>query len=167
MKALSFSSVIIHNLDLARVPVLPTEAYPPLVVDADAQPSLAITTQPLKVVAWRIAQVFECTRGIQLTQLAERAILDVWRKSANSVTVPYALGVPGAEGNDHTVPRYRRYAGRIKYHERPRDPDAWALDLARRADRQHQYMDLKPAAPADVDCELIGWLGAAYALSAT
>jgi hypothetical protein len=46
--------MVVHNLDVVRVPVHPQEADAPLIVDANAKLTGSITREPLKSVSWRL-----------------------------------------------------------------------------------------------------------------
>ena len=75
--------MIVGALHLERVAVLPDEAEPPLVVDADAELSRAISVQGLQAVTWRDPQILEAPRLVQLPELAPRGPLQVVRQAPN------------------------------------------------------------------------------------
>ena len=60
------NSVIIRDLDLVRVPVLPPEAHPILIVDANTLLPRAIFPQSLQSVRRRRAQIPQLLRTIHL-----------------------------------------------------------------------------------------------------
>src|SRR5580700_4517479 len=53
------SLVVVHDLDVPCGAVAPFEAYPPLIVDADAMFSASIAMQGLEAVAGRNPQIVE------------------------------------------------------------------------------------------------------------
>src|SRR6185437_11682897 len=68
--------VIIHNLDLFSAAVVPHEADPPLIVDADRMLPLAVAFERFQPVAWRVAQIAERAGAVKQEQLAAGLPLD-------------------------------------------------------------------------------------------
>jgi hypothetical protein len=58
--------MIVHNLNLPRSLLGPSEANSPLIVDSDAHLIDAIALKDLQSVSGRISQIFRCRRGIEL-----------------------------------------------------------------------------------------------------
>lgn len=62
--------MVIYDLDVKSIAVLEAKAYAPLIVDANAPLSFAVTAQGFQPIARRGAEVFECVGVIQHLQLA-------------------------------------------------------------------------------------------------
>src|SRR6266699_5013673 len=97
----SFILVVVHDLHLLR-PVVPDETNTPLLVDANAVLSGAISPQSLQPVSRRPAQVFEVHGVIQEHQLAACPHLDLGRERLRGPAAEDALGFTAAEGADHS-----------------------------------------------------------------
>jgi hypothetical protein len=72
--------VVVRDLDTPCRVLAPLEAYPPLVVDADAMLATSIALQCLEAVARRNAQVIELPCGIDCQKLGPRAALNPVRE---------------------------------------------------------------------------------------
>ena len=70
--------MIVHDLDLVGVAVLPDEADPPLIIDADAVLAAASTLERLEPVARRDAQVLERGGSIERRELRLSALGNGW-----------------------------------------------------------------------------------------
>ncbi len=62
--------MVVHNFHVERILTLPAEAYPPLVIHADAVLAFAVVLQGFQVVAVRRAQVIQAPRLIPRTSSA-------------------------------------------------------------------------------------------------
>lgn len=58
--------MIIDNLDLLGVPIVPTKANPPLIVDTNTMLALAIPSQGLKPIAGRLTEGIQRDRSANL-----------------------------------------------------------------------------------------------------
>jgi hypothetical protein len=58
--------MIVHNLNLPRSLLGPSEANSPLIVDSDAHLTHAIAFEDLQSISRRISQILRCRRGIKL-----------------------------------------------------------------------------------------------------
>jgi hypothetical protein len=56
--------MIVGNLDFVRVAISPDEANPELVVDPDAELTIAIRLQGLEPVAWWYAKIVKPNRSV-------------------------------------------------------------------------------------------------------
>lgn len=79
--------------------VRPSEANPPLLVDADAVLSLPIALERFECVTGRNLQVIKNNRPIQLGKLLERRALDV-HPSLHPLAFEQRLGVAALEALD-------------------------------------------------------------------
>jgi hypothetical protein len=93
--------VVIRDLDVRSVPVFPSKADTPLIVDPNAHLSCSIAFQGFEPIAGRITQVIDRRRGIKLAQFTKGSILDVPRKLAASLALPNSLGLLRFERPDH------------------------------------------------------------------
>jgi len=64
--------VVVDDFDILCVTFLPAEAYPPLIVDANAVLSRPIPRQLLEAIPGWHPEVFKRFRGVEQHQLAER-----------------------------------------------------------------------------------------------
>jgi|WetSurSiteA1Bulk_404760.scaffolds.fasta_scaffold285638_1 hypothetical protein len=64
--------MIVDNFDLEGIPVLPTEADPPAIIDAYAVLPRSIFFQRLKAIARRHGQIPQNTSAVQIKQLPPR-----------------------------------------------------------------------------------------------
>jgi hypothetical protein len=94
--------VIIHNLNVGRIPVTPNEAETPLVVDAYTVPPLSVTTECLQTISGRCGQVAQLRCAVQLPELSARYGLNRL-KTAAALPVVKPLGFSAAEQPDHNL----------------------------------------------------------------
>ena len=76
--------MVVRDLDVHSVPVQPSEADTPLIVDPNAHLACPIPFQGFEPIAGRIAQVVNRPRSIQLAQFAKRSFLNVPRGTYGS-----------------------------------------------------------------------------------
>ena len=78
--------MVIHDFNIARALVAfgPLEANPPLVVDADAELALAISTELLEAIASRGVEFIHARGEAENLQLSERCAGDVGKLPASS-----------------------------------------------------------------------------------
>jgi hypothetical protein len=69
--------VVVADLNADGTGIRPDEAYPPLIIDADAVLPVPISLQSLKPVAGRHAKIDKRRRGVQIIQLPQRNRGDV------------------------------------------------------------------------------------------
>ncbi len=93
--------MIIHNFNVVRVFALPAEAYPPLVVDADAVLSGATAFQGFQAVAGRQGQVAHFARAIKLRELPQGHTLNLRRQAVVTPPLPQPLCFPASEVGNH------------------------------------------------------------------
>jgi hypothetical protein len=96
--------VVIDNPDLAALAILPNKTNPPLIVDADAVPALAVSLQHFQPVGRGNAQVIEPMRVVQHPQFSPRNLLNSDGKTARTHTTPYRFGFLVSEVEDHAEP---------------------------------------------------------------
>jgi hypothetical protein len=75
--------MVVHDLDVKRIAVLPSEADAPLIIDANTVLSSALPAQLLESVPWRDAQIIERLGGVDDDQLAQHGALELARISAD------------------------------------------------------------------------------------
>jgi hypothetical protein len=64
--------VVINDRDVVRIAILPAEADPPSVIDADAVLPHSVALELLEAIAWRDATVIEGFGGIYSQALLRR-----------------------------------------------------------------------------------------------
>jgi hypothetical protein len=96
--------VVVRDLDVRSVPIYPSKADTPLIVDPNAHLPRPIPFQGFEPIAGRITQVVNGHRGIKLAQLPKRSILNVPRKLAAPLTFPDSLGLLASERPDRGRP---------------------------------------------------------------
>ena len=62
--------MVVHDFNIKNISVLPTKTNPPLIVDADAVLSFAITLQGLQPVTGRDLEFVKALRLVQVQKLA-------------------------------------------------------------------------------------------------
>jgi hypothetical protein len=72
-------SVVINDFDGVGFFGMPAKADAPLTVNSDAQLSVAVAFQSLKVVARWVFQVVQRQGGVELAKFSKRSVLDVLR----------------------------------------------------------------------------------------
>src|SRR5579872_4215647 len=87
-------SVIVRNLNVARVALFPVKADPPLIVHTDAVLSCAVAVQFFQPIPRRHTQVVERIRGVQQQQLAQRGTLHWTRYSLYPFAKEQSFGFP-------------------------------------------------------------------------
>lgn len=88
--------MVVNDLNPFWTSVAPLEADTPLIIDSDTVLPCSITAQTLKPIARRNPKILQTTRGVNLTQLAQRDASDAWiegrnrlpRKQVLSLTIP-------------------------------------------------------------------------------
>jgi hypothetical protein len=93
--------VIVHDLDILSVALGPSEADTPLIVDSNAHLSCPVSFEGFEPIAGWIAQVLNRRRGIELTELAKRPLLDVAWKLTAGLPLPDSFGLLALERSDH------------------------------------------------------------------
>jgi hypothetical protein len=93
--------VVVYDLDVVCIPFTPSEANPPLIVDADAVLPTPITRQLLESVSRWASQVIQNLRRIQDQQLAKRHALQLQGPPPHTLTFEDLLGIAVPEALDH------------------------------------------------------------------
>jgi hypothetical protein len=96
------ASVIVNDLDVVRIPVLPAEADPPLIIDADAVLTSPIPFELLEAVPGRHPKIGELFGRVDRDQLPEHRALERRRVAADGLTAEQARRVSVAKAVDHT-----------------------------------------------------------------
>jgi len=77
--------VIVDNLNIPSRAATPFEAYPPLIVDADAVLPAPVAVQSFETIAGRNAQIVELLRGVDGKKLRSGPALNLIRQSPDHV----------------------------------------------------------------------------------
>ena len=93
--------VVVDDLDVMRVAGPPSKTDSPLSVDADAVLSSTITFQLLESVRWWNAEVVECRRRVQHSELSEGNALHLRAQSLDRLSMEEALCVSIPEALNH------------------------------------------------------------------
>jgi hypothetical protein len=94
-------SVDVDDLDFVRMVVLPNEANPPLVVDADRVLADAIAFQCFEPIAGRHEQITNAFGVVEQTQLPQRFRLNIGGQSAAASTRPDRRSLRIVKADDH------------------------------------------------------------------
>ncbi len=93
--------MIVNNFNIFRIAILPDEAHPKLIIDADAVLAGAITLQCFKVVAgWR-PQILKAGRGIDVAQLASADREQIGRETFRQPSGPNRCRSPIVKRPNH------------------------------------------------------------------
>lgn len=98
--------MIVHDLDVFRVPVNPAEANPKLVVDTDAVLPGTITLERFQPVARRYAQKIQRTGSVHKIEFSACHRLDVY-KTLHSLPVEQCLSIGAVKALNHRCIVYR------------------------------------------------------------
>ena len=92
--------MIIDDLDVEGIPFVPSEAYSPSFIDANAVPARPVTFQSFEAVAGRRHQVLQTPCTVQIEQFSPRRSFDRL-ESRNRQVLEKALGFLALEGLNH------------------------------------------------------------------
>jgi len=100
--------MVIHEFHLLRIALTPDEAYPPLVIDADAVLSGPAAFQGFQPVARRCQQIAQLPCPVQELELAPGGVLNVRRQFPRAFASKDTLGFVTPEGGYHIkiIPRF-------------------------------------------------------------
>ena len=93
--------MIVNDLDVTSRAIVPIKTNTPLIIDANAPLTLAISFERLQPVMRRDSQRIKALRGMQHLQFPHCHLGDV-RKPGNALTLEQAPGIARLEGLDHT-----------------------------------------------------------------
>lgn len=85
--------MVVNDLNPFWTSVAPPEADTPLIVDSDTVLARTITAQTLEPVTRRNPEVFQTTRSVDLTQLAQRNARDARVEGRNRLPLKQALSL--------------------------------------------------------------------------
>jgi hypothetical protein len=94
--------VIVHDLNFVSIPLAPTEAKTPLVVNSDTLLPLPLPAQGFQAVPRRRCQIAQFRGAVQLPKLASRDALDSLKAAARLPAVK-SPGFRAAERPDHEL----------------------------------------------------------------
>ncbi|SUS07460.1 hypothetical protein DF3PB_440017 [uncultured Defluviicoccus sp.] len=94
-------SVVIHDLNIDCIAIAPNETDPPLIVDADAVLTCAVSSQALQTVTRRRPQVIEGAGVMELDELPLADRQDVLRHTLDEPSLPGSARGLIAERLDH------------------------------------------------------------------
>jgi hypothetical protein len=95
-----FLLVVVDNPDLDSIPVLPTEADPPLVIHSHTPLAVSVGAQFLKI-SWRNSQVVDNCSRMHQNQLSLGSPLNVVGKDFGELSIPYPFGLSVCPRCDH------------------------------------------------------------------
>jgi hypothetical protein len=98
--------MVVGDFDIVGIPLLPSEADSPALVDADAVLPLAIPFEGLQPIPWRDPQVLQHPGPVQVEQFPAGLALE-GAKPRDRQVVKQGLGLPVLEGPDHTARVFR------------------------------------------------------------
>jgi hypothetical protein len=74
---MAFTLAVVHDFHIPRRALAPLEAYPPLVIDADAVLAAPVAVQSFEPIAWRNSQMIKRLGRIDPEKLSSRPTLNV------------------------------------------------------------------------------------------
>ena len=88
--------MVVNDLNPFWTSVAPPKADTPLIINSDTVLPRTITAQTLKPIARRNPKILQTTRGVNLTQLAQRDASDAWIEGRNRLPrkQPLSLTIP-------------------------------------------------------------------------
>ncbi|KAF0221757.1 MAG: hypothetical protein FD174_88 [Geobacteraceae bacterium] len=89
--------MVIGDLDIVGIAVIPSEAYPPLIVDPNAPLAIAVPVKLLQPVARGNAQEVKGSSAVELFQFALGNALNVMRQLCRKSAVKQLVGLFAGE----------------------------------------------------------------------
>src|SRR5262245_2007440 len=93
--------VVVRDLDFICVPLLPSEADPPLIVDADAMLPGSIANESLESISRRYSKILQRFCCVDQQQLSMCSALDVGRKCPRAFAPKYLFRLGVAKAPNH------------------------------------------------------------------
>ena len=78
--------MIICNLNIVSIPLAPSKAYSPLVIDADAVFSFAISREFLKTIPWGDTEIIQLFCSVQYREFSPSNSVQVWRNAPGEMS---------------------------------------------------------------------------------
>lgn len=94
--------MVIDDLNTLRMAISPEKANPPLVIDANAIRSLAISLQHFKSIRRRQPKIFQPRGRINRIELHECPLLNLAWESFHEFALKDSFGIGIAKGFNHT-----------------------------------------------------------------
>ncbi len=93
--------MVIHDFHVVGIAVRPAKTYTPLIVDADAELTVAFPSKLLQPVARWNAEILQRLSGFQKEQLPEHDSQQAGREPTNALTHEKSFGIPASKAPDH------------------------------------------------------------------
>ena len=93
--------MVVHDLDVARVPTRPTEANPPLIINPNAVLPCAPSLEAFQPISGWDSQVFNSLRRVQNEKFPKRLTLNVLAPLCDSNSIEYSSCFRVRERSDH------------------------------------------------------------------
>jgi len=93
--------MIVDYFHISSLSGSPSEAYSPLIVNANTVLAFALSRELFQTVSGRCSEIFNQISTLYQIQLALRYLLNRQRKSRDSLPFEYPLGIPVSKGFDH------------------------------------------------------------------
>jgi len=93
--------MVIDDFHLERVSIRPLKADAPLLVDADAVLTLAVTLESFELIRRRDHEIAQIYRTVEIFELLARPLLDPTVESFHELSAKDRLGVLALERPDH------------------------------------------------------------------
>ena len=94
--------MIIHDLNVSRIPVVPDKANPELIVDPDAVLSLSVPVQRFEAIPRQRGEIAQFPRLVDLNQLAAQNFLDGLKLPDELIHEEF-FGMGIAKGSDQNL----------------------------------------------------------------
>jgi hypothetical protein len=85
--------MIVYDFNIVSVPLTPTEADTPLVIDPNAVLSLPVSSQFLKAISWRDKKIIQLLRRIRQEQFPLSDAPQIRREFLRGLAVKYLFSV--------------------------------------------------------------------------
>jgi hypothetical protein len=99
--------MVIDNFNVPRLTLVPSKAYPPLVIDADAMLSRAVAVKSFQAIARQRSQIVQPVGRIDGQKLCTGSALNLVRQIANRVASDDCGRSLFGEAPDHGIRAYR------------------------------------------------------------
>lgn len=93
--------MVVHNLDVRRIAVFPSEADAPLLIDPDAVLTFAVTLERFQLIRGWDREISKVDRAVEVLQLLARPLQNLSIEPSDELTAEHRFRILGSERPDH------------------------------------------------------------------